>query len=187
MIINNTQPEYEGFPDSLNGEVLLNTDISSGIQTATLATCYLMSKLTAQQRIDNGWSQYETLLATLDFTPLTAGEIVSAYKIKKEKEMNRAYKDAEAAPIVFNAVSYYGGRNSAASIKESLDITELAGLTDVDVYDINDAPQVLSIADAKALILAIANTAKTNLFKFNAKVNAIKAATTEAELDGVVW
>ncbi len=115
-----------------------------------------------------------------------AYEFISS-KEAKEKEIMSAFKAAESVNIGYLGVTYSGGRSSAVSIKESLDLSQLAGLTTVDVYDINMDSYQLTIAEAQTLVLTIAVTVKANIFKRNAKLKLTEAASNKTELDTVAW
>jgi len=187
MIIDTTKSLFINFPPSLNGEVLLDTDLSKGYKTASLENCYSMSKLTVQQRIDNGWDIHETLLAGLDFSSLTTVQKLIARKKQKRLEIEFAFKLAEDTTVTYLGVTYSGGRSSAQAINESLMLSEMAVLTMVNVYDVSNTPLTLTIAEAKNLILTIAQASKTNKFNLNAKLKAVESAIDQSELDAVVW
>jgi len=187
VIIDTTQLVFQDFPPSLNGEVFLDPNITNGYKTATIETCFLISQLTPQQRIANGWDKYESVLAGLDFSILATAEKLDIMKKQKTREIEEAYKLAESLPVVYLGVNYFGGRSSAQAINESLMMSEMAAVTTVDVYDVNNDPQTLTVAEAKQLILAIAQAAKTNMFNLNAKLKAVESAINQTELDTVVW
>ncbi len=67
MIIDNTKPEFEDVPDTLNGEVLLQSS-SSGFITCPQEVAYLYSIATVEQQIKAGHDvyNYSTLEPTVN-------------------------------------------------------------------------------------------------------------------------
>ena len=57
MIIDNTKPEFDDIPDTLNGEVLL--DASNGFITCSQETAYLFAIATLEQQQHAGHNQYD--------------------------------------------------------------------------------------------------------------------------------
>ena len=132
----------------------------------------------------------EVVLTTQEESDLRAEWAVNDFAASKENkkiEMQTAFQSAENATVDYLGVTYSGGRSSARSIKESLDLSELAVATTVDVYDANSDPVQLTIAETQGLVLTIAIVAKTNIFNLNAKLKLAEAAANQTELDAITW
>ncbi len=66
-------------------------------------------------------------------------------------------------------------------------LAELAGATDVTLYDITNAGHLLPLADAKAVVLAIGDYVQTQFAKKQQLMLDIDAAADQASLDAIVW
>jgi len=59
MIIDNTEPEFNGIPSNINNEVLLERPASGGLMTCPQETAYMFAVATLEQKQHAGHDQYD--------------------------------------------------------------------------------------------------------------------------------
>lgn len=104
----------------------------------------------------------------------------------KQADIRAAFNAVKNAPVTVNAVAYNGGYDSGIKIDAAKRMAQMAGLAEVTIFDLANTPQVLSIADAEALILTIGANYQTKFAKKQALLVQAEAATTEAELNAII-
>ena len=97
------------------------------------------------------------------------------------------YNEVSIEPVPVNTIIYNGGYDSALKLDGAKRMAEMAGLTEVTFYDIDNKPNILSIDNANTIILTI-GAKYQNDFKHlqNLKVlieSKLKVSTVEA----IVW
>lgn len=132
------------------------------------------------------WDEYEEWLAAGN-TPDPAFTL-EQLKDKKRQEIRHAYATAASQPVTdANGVTWNGGYESAMKLDAAIRLAELAGATDVTLYDITNAGHLLPLADAKAVVLVIGDYVQTQFAKKQQLMLDIDAAADQASLDAIVW
>ncbi len=108
--------------------------------------------------------------------------LAEAQEIKKN-EVRTDFLLSEQTPVN----GYNGGFDSAIKLDAAMRLAETAGQTDVTFFDVLNQPHVLTLAEAKAVVLAVAGTYQVLLAKKQTLFSAISSADTQEQLDGVSW
>ena len=120
---------------------------------------------------------------TLHITPPDINEV----KARKSCLIISAFETAISEPVVITGVAYYGGFDSAIKLKGALDLAQLSQQTTVTFFDVDRAGHELSIADAVTVVTTIGGDYQTKFTKKQALLTAITTATTQADVDNIVW
>jgi hypothetical protein len=112
---------------------------------------------------------------------------ISEIKSTKKDAIRTSFEDDIALPVVVNLVSYAGGMDSALKLDAAKRLAEAMGLTSVTFFDINNAPQVLLLADALAVVVAVGVAYQTSLARKQAALVKIDNANTETNINKVVF
>lgn len=83
-------------------------------------------------------------------------------KTAKKQEMISEFSEVSIEPVHVNGITYNGGFDAALKLDGAKRLVELAGLTEVTFYGIDNKPKVLSIAEANTVILAISAKYQTD-------------------------
>lgn len=113
--------------------------------------------------------------------------IIDALKNEKKVTIKAAYEKAANADVEHNSITWDGGFDTSMKLDAAKRLAETVGATDVIFYDANNVDHTLSIADAEAVIIAIANAFQTAMAQKQSLFTTIDAATTVAEVDSAVW
>jgi hypothetical protein len=125
----------------------------------------------------------EELLLALPADPVPISEIKSA----KKDIIRSDFETDITLPVVVNLASYAGGMDSALKLDAAQRLAVALGLTEVTFFDIANVPQVLLVADALAVVIAVGVAYQTSLARKQAALVKIDNATTEVEINGVTY
>lgn len=87
---------------------------------------------------------------------------LSSAKLNKKAEMRVKFNEVSVESVDVNGIIYNGGFDAALKLDGAKRLVELAGLTEVTFYGIDNKPKVLSIAEANTVILAISAKYQTD-------------------------
>lgn len=108
-------------------------------------------------------------------------------KLKKKDEISKAFDIEEKQPVVVGNITYFGGVESATKLDSAKRLSELVGATTVTFFDVNNLPNTLTIAEAEAVIIAIAVKYQNDFAKKQGLYSLITSTTTLGTLDTIVW
>ena len=112
-------------------------------------------------------------------------ETLEQAKATKLNQIELDYNTTDSEPITLNGTIYFGGSESAKSIRDYVDGNRLEGITTHNIWDINGTEKSHTDAEAKAVVIAIGDASSVNDFnKKNRKV-ALAIASTILEVEAV--
>ena len=131
---------------------------------------------TAPNMLDNGDGTY------------SAPEIdLPSAKIKRKAKMASKFNTISIEPVPVNGITYNGGFDSALKLDGAKRLVELAGGTEVTFYDIDNKPNVLSIADATTVILTISAKVQTDFGHLQDLKVLIDSKLKVSTVEAIVW
>lgn len=108
-------------------------------------------------------------------------------KTIKQAEIYEAFLIAVSQPVISATYTWNGGIESAQVARDAIDAAEWAGLLNVDLETQDLQRVTFTIADAKAVAGDIGNAAMIQEWNRRDKFKLIETATTQAQLDLIVW
>ena len=108
-------------------------------------------------------------------------------KEAKKSAIRAAFEAASNANIPVAGVVYQGGYEKAMRLDAAKRLAELAGQTSTVFYDITNVGRTLTIAQATVIVLAISAAYQTGFARKQARMVAIDAATTMADISAIVY
>lgn len=115
----------------------------------------------------------------------TEAELLDMAKEVKRNQIRAEFDVVSNMPVTVNSVSYVGGFESAIKLDAAKRIGEQAGAIEVVFFDINNAPHVLSLADATAVVLSVGADYQTKFGTKQSRMVAVENATTIQEVEAV--
>lgn len=106
---------------------------------------------------------------------------------EKRNEIKSAYQAALVSTVTVAGIEYQGGYESVTRLDSAKRLAELAGLTTVTFFDINNVGHALTIAEAEAVIIAVGNQVQSLFSQKQSKMVNIDAATDAIALDAIIW
>lgn len=112
-------------------------------------------------------------------------KIINIDYIKKyqEKNIRKAYLDAEKTSVFSNGLYWNGGIESYSRIKNVIDYSKEAGLDYIELTDIDNVSHTLTYNDAMVVYLTIAETAQINFLKKQRLLTEINEVTLNTNLE----
>jgi hypothetical protein len=105
----------------------------------------------------------------------------------KSSEIMARYEADKLTPVTTDGADWKGGFSSAQGIDSVTRMAEERGDTSVTLYDVTGASHVKTIAEAKAITLAIGDAYQVVYGKMATKLNAVATATTVSDVLAVSW
>ena len=136
------------------------------------------------------WQDYEEWLAAgnvpapaATFDELKAQKVADIQKEFLDSLAHGVEVSSEAITLTMDA-----GEEHAVRLKHGIELAELNGLTEMTITDYHNVDHPgISIADASAIAIAMGNDFATKRARKNALRTQALAATSEADLAGIVW
>lgn len=112
-------------------------------------------------------------------------KIINIDYIKKyqEKNIRKAYLNAEKTSVFSNGLYWNGGIESYSRIKNVIDYSKEAGLDYIELTDIDNVSHTLTYNDAMVVYLTIAETAQINFLKKQRLLTEINEVTLNTNLE----
>lgn len=119
----------------------------------------------------------------------TQEEIAIQFESQKLAKYNAidVHYESMYTPADVSGTPWHGTFTSIMKIKSVIDMAQVAGMPEVTLFDYNDMPHVMSIADATNLVMQLGALYQTKFAKKKAAQMQIMAATTQAELESITW
>ncbi|OYY46305.1 MAG: hypothetical protein B7Y56_03380 [Gallionellales bacterium 35-53-114] len=121
--------------------------------------------------------------ATRSKPPLSLAQV----KVLKRADIRKAFEAASNANVTIDGVVYQGGYEKAMRLDAAKRLAELAGQTTTTFYDLANVGHTLTIAQATSVVLAISVAFQTEFARKQARMVAIDAAATAADVDVIVY
>ena len=125
--------------------------------------------------------------SVVDFVP---DFVLADAKNIKHSEIRSAFNTAALLPVTdSNGIAWSGGFDSAMKMDAAKRMAELAGLTEVALFDDANAEHVLNMADAAQVILTVGAVYQTKFAHKQAlmvAVDVLPETATQADIDAIV-
>lgn len=105
----------------------------------------------------------------------------------RKKYVRNVFSKASVEGVTDATTTWHGGYDSAMKLDAAKRLAELAGLSTVTFYDVNNIGHELSIADATIVILTVSQKYQTDFAKKQRLMIAIEDATTKPTVQAIVW
>lgn len=114
---------------------------------------------------------------------------LSALKASKRGRLTAAYFDAMQTPVTYNGNPYQTDLSSQATLSKTITALLYTAAVPVGFYwvDANNAKQPLTFAGLQGLALAMFTAGWAAFQHLQAKKLEVDTATTQADIEGVVW
>ena len=138
--------------------------------------------------IDESNSYYQAVKKYIE----DGGVVEPAYSLDdvkniKKNEIKSAFLKASVEPITVNDVTWNGGYESATKINGAIQLAQALGQETVILYDIENKPHEMSLADAQNVVIEIGKKYQADLAKKQSLYAEIEEATTIDELKAINW
>lgn len=110
---------------------------------------------------------------------------LNTLRLQKKAAVRSAFIAESESPVLINGVAFHGGFDSALKLDGAKRLAELAGLSEVTFFDIDNLPHVLTIAEAAAIVLQIAGKYQMDFATKQSALVQIDNATTLTELETI--
>jgi len=127
-----------------------------------------------------------TVWTTPTPTPPTDEEQLAKNKTAKKNAIESDFLVESEKPVVVGAVTWNGGYSSTTKLDSGKRLAELNSDANVTLYDSSDAPQVLTIVEADAVIIALGGSYQTLFATKQGLMVDIDNAVDQAALDAII-
>jgi len=119
-------------------------------------------------------------------TPPSDAEVLASNKVSKKAAIEADFLIESEQPVLVDTVTWHGGYSSTTKLDSGKRLAELNGDVNVTLYDAVDAPQVLTIAEADVVIIALGGSYQTLFATKQGLLVDIDNAVDQAALDAIV-
>lgn len=121
-----------------------------------------------------------------DFDPPVIAFNLALAQAVKRTGISDAF-DAAFAPVPSEGFLWHPGIESAQRLDGAMRLNEKAGQTTVKFFDVDNIGHILTFSEADTVILAVGVDYQTKFGIKKGFMVDIDSATTQAELDAIVW
>ncbi len=170
--------------DKTNGKLLgwYDSEIHSTIPTPNID----VSEADWQTAIDNNYNYVEATTGTLSYKDFRTFQELQQAKIG---EIKSAFNQAVSAGYTCsNGITMNSNIDDIDKLQKGYDLSVKNGLSAMDIRDYNNATHTgIALSDVDTMLLELGNNYAALLKHKWDLVDAVNAATTQADLDAVVW
>lgn len=112
------------------------------------------------------------------------------FEIKQEDKRNEirsAFKGESEAPVLYNGISWHGGYDSGIKLDAAKRLAGIAGQESVRFYDTKNVGHDFVLSEATAVVVAVSAAYQVAFSKKQALMVQIDNATTDNDLECIVW
>lgn len=109
------------------------------------------------------------------------------WKDRQKSKIRSRYREESIKPVTVAGVNYHGGFDSAIKLDAEMRLSEAVGSTTTTFYGINNNSNILSIAEAKTVVLSVANAYQDLLATKQALMVAVDQSIDRASVEFYVW
>lgn len=121
---------------------------------------------------------------TLTAAPLS----LQAAKLQQSSLIRQAFDSAQNAPVTdSNGNVWNGGFDSALKINGAVQLAQIAGSTSITLYDINNVPHQMTIAQAQAVAMAVGAAYQAAFARKQSLLTQIAAAASVSAVQAITW